>query len=611
MFGNQDGMDIDEIPISTNYHEDSMPTSYCNTKKENLLQPLLPSEFTLDRNGTPLSLYSNYQATNDSPLSLYSNYKALNESLNTQTSQTNVDCAITISDTENIFKGRQGTETQTENKNKNKQKIEQRVILKKKLGQQLNEQTPNFELSLFDQEKRKIGTKTALNITTPTVGKTVTPKPAHDIKYSIVVDTNYLISDLALIKNIVQAISNSSFRLSIQVVIPWVVIGELDNLNKKAYSKNRPKQEPTSKKAKNAIIYLKDILDAPEAKNVIRGQKVNERLISQVEANLVVEDDLILDCCRYLMEFENKNVTLMSLDKNLLVKAKIHDIYTIEHWHTGAINILEHVQKHSANSNPKPNNAQLKPSFYSGIRTNSSELIQPIETYIPVGYKKKHGMGGLNVKSDARSINGIMKSPARGGCTSELISPIYMDTCFNQHTKRDIIEKTPVKKNFNYNSVELADLTPVRENGSYNSVDLIDLTSEKRKIGYNSAELIDLTEGAISTHKRQANSVDNGARTYADLMVERKILSAKSTRGKSVNKAIIPGPTNDTSANNQDWGDCGKPINNISAEKPASGKKRKTGMQSSEIVSIEKRQKVDTISIDSSPENLNRPAYTR
>ncbi|GBB93655.1 hypothetical protein RclHR1_22040002 [Rhizophagus clarus] len=134
----------------------------------------------------------------------------------------------------------------------------------------------------------------------------------------VVVDTNFLISHLAFLKTL---IFDHAKKHKILIIIPWIVLQELDGL--KSAWKNKPSssQHEVGNLAQTAIKFLHSCFINKE--EGLRGQKIDER-IEMTENN----DDKILDCCRYFQMVSQCPIVLLSNDKNLCVKAMIHDVIT-------------------------------------------------------------------------------------------------------------------------------------------------------------------------------------------------------------------------------------------------------------------------------------------
>ncbi|KAF8977553.1 hypothetical protein BGZ46_007301 [Entomortierella lignicola] len=162
-----------------------------------------------------------------------------------------------------------------------------------------------------------------------------TSRPSDDSDPDAVVifDTNVLISHLNFLQSFVQAYGKKSampnqpgkWEPYIIFVVPWVVVQELDGLKS---GRGGGSEIDLRGKAQRAIRYLQDELGRPEGTRKLRGQKISEHMEKQQK-----NDDSILDCCRYFRHIygneKNTKVALFSNDRNLCVKALIHEIKTI------------------------------------------------------------------------------------------------------------------------------------------------------------------------------------------------------------------------------------------------------------------------------------------
>ncbi|KAG0212548.1 hypothetical protein BGX28_006147 [Mortierella sp. GBA30] len=152
----------------------------------------------------------------------------------------------------------------------------------------------------------------------------------------VVLDTNVLISHLNFLQTLIEACGTPFNRKNrapvgngqpqIVFVVPWIVVQELDGL--KSNSRGHGTEVNLTEKARRAIRYVQDELEKSEDKRKLRGQKINECIEKQSK-----NDDYILDCCRYFRtaypDAKKTKVTLFSNDRNLCVKALIHEVRTI------------------------------------------------------------------------------------------------------------------------------------------------------------------------------------------------------------------------------------------------------------------------------------------
>ncbi|GAB6026465.1 RNA endoribonuclease [Chamberlinius hualienensis] len=135
-------------------------------------------------------------------------------------------------------------------------------------------------------------------------------------KLYIILDTNILLSDLALVDDIKKKKMGSIFP--VVYVIPWVVLQELDLL--KSDKQKNPNLKPLAIKAIN---YLFERFKRNDPQ--FRGQSATEskKVVSfKAESN----DDRILQCCMYYILKFDGDVVIFSNDKNMANKALVHSI---------------------------------------------------------------------------------------------------------------------------------------------------------------------------------------------------------------------------------------------------------------------------------------------
>lgn len=140
-------------------------------------------------------------------------------------------------------------------------------------------------------------------------------KPFSKQKLVCFLDTNVLLDDLNNLKAIVlKSETNSIFR----IIIPWIVLQELDSLKK-----NADKARDTA----NAIKFVNEQL---KTRKLVRGDRPskkakNKDFLIQVLGN----DDHIINCClvwKNTNNSENHRIILLTRDINLQNKAIVHDI---------------------------------------------------------------------------------------------------------------------------------------------------------------------------------------------------------------------------------------------------------------------------------------------
>ncbi|KAG2195470.1 hypothetical protein INT46_003421 [Mucor plumbeus] len=133
-----------------------------------------------------------------------------------------------------------------------------------------------------------------------------------------VLDTNFLLSKLGYLDTVLDLASENPG--SLLVLLPWVVIRELDGLKQ-----GNPDISASARKAMRFIeMRLRDKIIS------LRGQKMNEVWNKDMLKNQNTKgDDRILDCCMYFQQIIQKKVTLLSNDRNLCIKVMVHDIDSI------------------------------------------------------------------------------------------------------------------------------------------------------------------------------------------------------------------------------------------------------------------------------------------
>lgn len=126
----------------------------------------------------------------------------------------------------------------------------------------------------------------------------------------LIVDTNFLISNLDILNDLRQLAPKYNHR----IVIPYSVIQELDNLK----DAKRHVKHPSRK----AINWIQEYFSAND--EYVIGQQLTQ--INQVNLR---GDDSILDCCLFFQQHYNALTVIVTNDKNLCVKALVHHIRTI------------------------------------------------------------------------------------------------------------------------------------------------------------------------------------------------------------------------------------------------------------------------------------------
>ncbi|XP_067127268.1 transcriptional protein SWT1 [Centruroides vittatus] len=138
---------------------------------------------------------------------------------------------------------------------------------------------------------------------------------SHDLY--IVVDTNIFLSYLKYVKCLIE-LQITEYGTPL-VIIPWVVIQELDSLKNNRNAKN------IFHKATEAVHFVFKKLKSGHPR--IRGQTATEASFCENNLNAECNDDKILQCCMQLSQKCGKDhVILLTEDKNLSSKAIINGI---------------------------------------------------------------------------------------------------------------------------------------------------------------------------------------------------------------------------------------------------------------------------------------------
>ncbi|GAA5969253.1 hypothetical protein JCM11641_007529 [Rhodosporidiobolus odoratus] len=148
----------------------------------------------------------------------------------------------------------------------------------------------------------------------------------------VVIDTNILISHLALLRELVHLVSSSSSTTpSCTLLIPHIVLQELDGLKNssrltdQAGDGRRKAQTSIASLARAATNWLLTVLDpASPGQTVVRGQRKSEVLNGNPEEGRASRDNdsLVLEAALFFLENEaGRRVVLLSNDNNLRLRA--------------------------------------------------------------------------------------------------------------------------------------------------------------------------------------------------------------------------------------------------------------------------------------------------
>ncbi|CCX33512.1 Similar to Transcriptional protein SWT1; acc. no. Q12104 [Pyronema omphalodes CBS 100304] len=140
-------------------------------------------------------------------------------------------------------------------------------------------------------------------------------------RWVMVLDTNFLLSDLPLVGNLLEANRDWGNVL----MVPWAVVMELDGLKKSNASVMLPRGQktPMAPLARRVNNWVHEKMEKNEPGLWVQRQK---ETVGSEEAR---GDAAILDCCRFVKEEKKHKTALLSNDTNLCIKAMTYDIKTI------------------------------------------------------------------------------------------------------------------------------------------------------------------------------------------------------------------------------------------------------------------------------------------
>lgn len=150
---------------------------------------------------------------------------------------------------------------------------------------------------------------------------------------ALVIDTNFILTNL----DIVDELKNLAEKFNHIVVVPWIVIQELDGLKgQKKIEHNEAGLQTLGFLARKATEWIFQSLAARDSRIV--GQKINQRLDSTLKG-----DDSILDCCLFFQQEYLLLTVILSNDRNLCNKSLMHNIKTVTYRKGLSANEIAHV----------------------------------------------------------------------------------------------------------------------------------------------------------------------------------------------------------------------------------------------------------------------------
>ncbi|GAA6006495.1 hypothetical protein JCM10207_004951 [Rhodosporidiobolus poonsookiae] len=157
----------------------------------------------------------------------------------------------------------------------------------------------------------------------------------------VVVDTNILISHLPLLRDLVQLVSTSTPAPPLTLLIPHIVLQELDGLKASSRSTDIPDpsvngyrrrmQTSISSLARAATNWLLSAMSGT-GHAVVRGQRKSETLVSASGAGRSGQDNdsLVLDAALFFQQQERGvRVVLLSDDNNLRLRATFEQVEAV------------------------------------------------------------------------------------------------------------------------------------------------------------------------------------------------------------------------------------------------------------------------------------------
>lgn len=141
----------------------------------------------------------------------------------------------------------------------------------------------------------------------------------------LVLDTNFILSHL----NIVDGLKNIASEYGLRIIIPTMVMMELDGLKKSTRTSTDSDERLSGKSVGRLARWANDWIYSvlADTSKVVSGQKINQKIDKHA-----TQDEAILDCGLYFqMAHPNAMVVLLSNDKNLCIKSLANDLLTVSY----------------------------------------------------------------------------------------------------------------------------------------------------------------------------------------------------------------------------------------------------------------------------------------
>ncbi|XP_060769973.1 transcriptional protein SWT1 isoform X1 [Neoarius graeffei] len=211
--------------------------------------------------------------------------------------------------------------------------------------------------------EKSYGELTSMDVDPPEDSATIALSQKQQQDIFVVLDTNVLLSHLDFVKKIrSHGIGALGFPT---LLVPWVVLQELDSLKSGKLSKN------VESKARPAVDYIYTCLKNQEPR--LWGQSMQQVSQAACGLNSVNNDDRVLQCClQYKALYPEATIMLCTNDKNLCNKALLSGVKALskadlqeqakvnpEHFHqrcgqTAAYPDAAHIKQHQEEKTQRP-----------------------------------------------------------------------------------------------------------------------------------------------------------------------------------------------------------------------------------------------------------------
>ncbi|KAJ1733333.1 hypothetical protein LPJ61_001609 [Coemansia biformis] len=201
-----------------------------------------------------------------------------------------------------------------------------------------------------------------------------------------VVDTNYLIDHLPLVRTLAE----TALAHGLVVVVPWIVIQELDGLKSSRKVTHVPGlySVELGTQARTATRFLDSELG--RSGSALRCQRRSEYIVDEFD-----NDNKILDCCLYFSEKKGLPVAILTKDRNLAVKARANGCATCGVWAGSAAELISAVA--AAVGRPAQGTARASSSSSSQYTApNSAPILGGSDRSHPLLKQQQHTAGAAD-----------------------------------------------------------------------------------------------------------------------------------------------------------------------------------------------------------------------